>query len=81
MTQPGGSSTGKYERVCHSSGWRLRGIYASRYYTRSLTCNDSDKNPFRVTLGGGGTDRPSYYREHSGFDVGVVAAADHRKKG
>jgi D-glycero-alpha-D-manno-heptose-7-phosphate kinase len=23
--------------------------------------------PFRVTLGGGGTDLPSYYREHGGF--------------
>ena len=25
------------------------------------------KTPFRVTLGGGGTDLPSYYRKHGGF--------------
>lgn len=30
------------------------------------------RSPLRVSLGGGGTDLPSYYREHSGF---VVAAA------
>ena len=30
------------------------------------------RSPFRVTLGGGGTDLPAYYRDHSGF---VMAAA------
>ena len=30
------------------------------------------RSPLRVSLGGGGTDLPSYYREHGGF---VVAAA------
>jgi D-glycero-alpha-D-manno-heptose-7-phosphate kinase len=30
------------------------------------------RSPLRITLGGGGTDLPSYYREHSGF---LVAAA------
>lgn len=30
------------------------------------------RSPLRITLGGGGTDLPSYYREHSGF---VIAAA------
>jgi D-glycero-alpha-D-manno-heptose-7-phosphate kinase len=25
------------------------------------------RTPFRITLGGGGTDLPSYYREHGGF--------------
>jgi len=30
------------------------------------------RSPMRVSLGGGGTDLPSYYREHSGF---VMAAA------
>src|SRR5690348_8606390 len=29
------------------------------------------KTPFRLTLGGGGTDLPSFYREHGGF---VLAA-------
>ena len=29
------------------------------------------KTPFRITLGGGGTDLPSFYREHGGF---VLAA-------
>ena len=30
------------------------------------------RSPLRVTLGGGGTDLPSYYREHEGF---LIAAA------
>ena len=30
------------------------------------------RSPFRITLGGGGTDLPSYYREHEGF---LVSAA------
>ena len=30
------------------------------------------RSPLRITLGGGGTDLPSYYREYGGF---VMAAA------
>src|SRR4030095_2713120 len=30
------------------------------------------RSPLRISLGGGGTDLPSYYREHGGF---VAAAA------
>jgi D-glycero-alpha-D-manno-heptose-7-phosphate kinase len=30
------------------------------------------RSPFRLTLGGGGTDLPSYYRKHTGF---LIAAA------
>jgi D-glycero-alpha-D-manno-heptose-7-phosphate kinase len=30
------------------------------------------RSPLRISLGGGGTDLPSYYRHHAGF---VVAAA------
>jgi D-glycero-alpha-D-manno-heptose-7-phosphate kinase len=30
------------------------------------------RSPFRISLGGGGTDLPSYYREHGGF---LIAAA------
>jgi len=30
------------------------------------------RSPLRISLGGGGTDLPSYYREHSGF---LLAAA------
>jgi D-glycero-alpha-D-manno-heptose-7-phosphate kinase len=33
------------------------------------------RSPLRITLGGGGTDLPSYYREHDGF---LVAAAIDR---
>jgi D-glycero-alpha-D-manno-heptose-7-phosphate kinase len=33
------------------------------------------RSPLRITLGGGGTDLPSYYREHEGF---IVAAAIDR---
>ena len=25
------------------------------------------RTPFRITLGGGGTDLPSFYRDHGGF--------------
>src|SRR3954471_2882493 len=30
------------------------------------------RSPLRISLGGGGTDLPSYYRDHSGF---LIAAA------
>ncbi len=30
------------------------------------------RSPLRITLGGGGTDLPSYYEEHTGF---LIAAA------
>ena len=30
------------------------------------------RSPLRITLGGGGTDLPSYYQQHSGF---LIAAA------
>jgi D-glycero-alpha-D-manno-heptose-7-phosphate kinase len=30
------------------------------------------RTPFRLTLGGGGTDLPSFYREHSGFIFAVA---------
>ncbi len=30
------------------------------------------RTPFRITLGGGGTDLPSFYREHGGFVVAVA---------
>lgn len=33
------------------------------------------RSPLRITLGGGGTDLPSYYREHEGF---LVSAAINR---
>src|SRR4051812_30762009 len=33
------------------------------------------RSPLRITLGGGGTDLPSYYRQHGGF---LIAAAIDR---
>src|SRR5947209_6233677 len=33
------------------------------------------RSPLRLSLGGGGTDLPSYYREHGGF---LIAAAIDR---
>src|SRR5438093_9703491 len=33
------------------------------------------RSPLRISLGGGGTDLPSYYRKHSGF---LIAAAIDR---
>jgi D-glycero-alpha-D-manno-heptose-7-phosphate kinase len=35
----------------------------------------TSRSPLRITLGGGGTDLPSYYREHGGF---LIAAAINR---
>ena len=29
------------------------------------------RTPFRLTLGGGGTDLPSFYQEHGGFILAV----------
>ena len=31
------------------------------------------RSPLRITLGGGGTDLPSYYRDHEGFLVSAGA--------
>src|SRR5438445_13850449 len=28
------------------------------------------RSPLRISLGGGGTDLPSYYRQHGGFVIG-----------
>src|SRR5437588_7676152 len=30
------------------------------------------RTPYRITLGGGGTDLPSFYREHGGFVLAVA---------
>src|SRR5580765_3375260 len=63
--QAGPSTSGRPRRRAGGAADRrasLRGIL-SMIITRS---------PLRISLGGGGTDLPSYYREHSGF---VIAAA------
>jgi len=39
---------------------------------RSEKPNDHYPQPLRISLGGGGTDLPSYYKKHSGF---LIAAA------
>src|SRR6266705_1389888 len=41
--------------------------FVNREYAMIIT-----KTPFRVTLGGGGTDLPSFYREHGGFVLAVA---------
>src|SRR3954468_10034169 len=43
-----------------------RSICGSRSTTMIIT-----RTPFRLTLGGGGTDLPSFYREHGGFIFAV----------
>ena len=30
------------------------------------------RSPYRITLGGGGTDRPSFYQKHGGFVVSMA---------
>ena len=47
---------------CRTAGYRLQ-WQSQVIITRS---------PLRISLGGGGTDLPSYYREHTGF---LIAAA------
>src|ERR1035438_4863205 len=42
-------------------------IQCSRYWPVIIT-----RSPLRITLGGGGTDLPSYYRNHGGF---LISAA------
>ena len=32
------------------------------------------RSPLRITLGGGGTDLPSYYRDHEGFLIAAFAS-------
>ena len=37
------------------------------------------RTPFRITLGGGGTDLPSYYENHGGFQIcGLVSRGDSK---
>src|SRR5438105_12065916 len=50
-----------HKRLCGSLSMHTRGL--AMIISRS---------PLRISLGGGGTDLPSYYREHGGF---VIAAA------
>ena len=40
-------------------------------YSYPLIHFNLSKTPFRLTLGGGGTDLPSFYREHGGFVLAV----------
>ncbi len=49
-----------------------RPIYARSGYRLSHGAMIITRSPLRITLGGGGTDLPSYYREHGGF---LIAAA------
>jgi D-glycero-alpha-D-manno-heptose-7-phosphate kinase len=37
------------------------------YHRRDSNLMIITRSPLRISLGGGGTDLPSYYREHGGF--------------
>src|SRR6266850_7958447 len=50
---------------------RMRHFASLSGYIRSLVMIIA-RSPLRISLGGGGTDLPSYYREHGGL---VIAAA------
>ena len=53
--------------------WRSR---SSRHLSSSEPCRMIiTRSPLRISLGGGGTDLPSYYREHSGF---LIAGGDRQ---
>src|SRR5207237_9605099 len=47
---------------------RQAGISFSRWNSQRIIT----RSPLRISVGGGGTDLPSYYREHGGF---LIAAA------
>src|SRR5713101_2253955 len=51
---------------CSKNGYRLQDLNRTQGGIVIIT-----KTPFRVTLGGGGTDLPSFYREHGGFVLAV----------
>jgi len=38
----------------------------------AASSHDHCARPLRVSLGGGGTDLPSYYRDHTGFPVAAA---------
>src|SRR6476646_6960931 len=69
-----GASALSFEAGKHSfsalQSWRLDNVvsvFDSRVREMIIT-----RSPLRITLGGGGTDLPSYYRNHGGF---LIAAA------
>src|SRR5437867_4776184 len=51
--------------ICHYARWSFATYLA--LHIMIIT-----RSPLRISLGGGGTDLPSYYREHGGF---LIAAA------
>src|SRR5205823_11269131 len=51
---------------------RSGGFAHSRQDLPGTTSVIITRSPSRISLGGGGTDLPSYYRQHTGF---VIAAA------
>src|SRR3990172_9710827 len=59
---------GNRPRVCSMRMQPLASLITS---TRSRVMLIA-RSPLRITLGGGGTDLPSYYRQHEGF---LIAAA------
>src|SRR5207248_5775867 len=74
----GSSSSATSSKTSHARGLPVLGsptrVQRSRWcaaYTRDLAMIIA-RSPLRITLGGGGTDLPSYYRDHTGF---LMAAA------
>ncbi len=54
-------------------GWQM--VAVARLSGSGPTAVIISRTPLRITLGGGGTDLPSYYEEHGGF---VISAAINR---
>src|SRR5437870_10896230 len=78
LTRPGRRSSPSSPMTSGSAVSRRPGLATPGQRCRSSSASTRGqaliitRSPLRISLGGGGTDLPSYYREHSGF---VIAAA------
>src|SRR5580704_8415084 len=69
----GRSNSAIFLKISGSPANRMRALPTPRRFSRSSAASIgnpamiSTRSPLRISLGGGGTDLPSYYREHGGF--------------
>src|SRR5580704_12313879 len=77
----GRSNSAIFLKISGSPANRMRALPTPRRFSRSSAASIgnpamiSTRSPLRISLGGGGTDLPSYYREHGGF---LIAGAIDR---
>src|SRR3954462_4465523 len=68
--QPGAPATGRPR--AGAWGWCGPGGFPDRRMRTEVGRMIITRSPLRISLGGGGTDLPSYYQKHTGF---LLAAA------